>query len=76
MDTNLHNLTNLFAQLGLDNTKSAIDSFIAEHRLASSIRISEAPFWSNGQASFLTESLAEDGDWSEVIDQFDTLLRN
>lgn len=76
MDTNLHNLTNLFAQLGLDNSKSAIDSFIAEHQLASSTHISEAPFWTKGQASFIAESLADDGDWSEIIDQFDTLLRN
>jgi len=76
MDTSLHNLTNLFAQLGLDNTKSGIDAFIAEHRLASTTPINKAPFWTRGQASFLTESLAEDSDWSEVIDQFDTLLRN
>ncbi|PAJ74364.1 hypothetical protein CJF42_10700 [Pseudoalteromonas sp. NBT06-2] len=76
MDTNLHNLINLFAQLGLDNSKAGIDSFIAEHQLASAIHINEAPFWTKGQASFLTESLAEDGDWSEVIDQFDALLRN
>ena len=76
MDTNLHNLTNLFAQLGLDNSKSGINSFIAEHQLVSATHISEAPFWNNGQANFLAESLAEDGDWSEIIDQFDTLLRN
>ncbi|WP_371257853.1 DUF2789 family protein [Pseudoalteromonas sp. '520P1 No. 423'] len=53
-----------------------MNSFIAEHLLASATHISEAPFWNNGQANFLAESLAEDGDWSEIIDQFDTLLRN
>ena len=28
MDTNLHNLINLLAQLGLDNSKAGIDSFL------------------------------------------------
>ncbi|SFC84911.1 DUF2789 domain-containing protein [Pseudoalteromonas denitrificans] len=75
MDTNLHNLTNLFAQLGLANSKTEIDKFIASHQISNSVHISQASFWSSAQASFLTESLDQDGDWSEIIDQFDTLLR-
>ncbi len=76
MDTNLHNLTNLFAQLGLDNSTEGIDNFIKDHQINNSELLMKAPFWSTGQASFIKESLEQDSDWTEVIDQLDTMLRN
>ena len=75
MDTSPHSLATLFAQLGLDNDQAAMDAFIAEHRLAEHVPLEKAPFWSPGQASFIAESLKEDADWSEVIDELNTLLR-
>ena len=34
-----------------------------------------APFWDEAQQHFLAESLAQDGDWSEVIDELDVRIR-
>ena len=75
MDTSTHTLANLFAQLGLDNDQASIDSFVQQHRLAEHVALEEAPFWSKGQASFIAESLKEDADWAEVIDELNALLR-
>ncbi|MCH8536165.1 MAG: DUF2789 domain-containing protein [Alkalimonas sp.] len=75
MDTSTHTLANLFAQLGLDNDPAAIDRFVQQHRLAEHVPLEEAPFWNKGQASFIAESLKEDADWAEVIDELNALLR-
>tara|TARA_Y100000034_G_scaffold89481_1_gene107661 strand:+ start:895 stop:1125 length:231 start_codon:yes stop_codon:yes gene_type:complete len=75
MDTCQHNLNTLFAQLGLANNQTDIDTFIEHHKLKSTEKITEASFWNTAQKQFIQESLAEDGDWSEVIDTLDTLLR-
>ncbi|MCC5852158.1 MAG: DUF2789 domain-containing protein [Alkalimonas sp.] len=75
MDTSPHSLTTLFAQLGLENNQAAIDRFVADHRLAEHVPLEEAPFWTPAQASFIAESLKADADWSEVIDELNTLLR-
>ncbi|MDX2349047.1 MAG: DUF2789 domain-containing protein [Porticoccus sp.] len=77
MDTNYHTLTLLFDQLGLPSEDSAIEQFLmVRGPLADEVRLVEASFWSVGQRAFLQESLVEDSDWSEVIDQLDTLLRS
>ncbi|WP_394200363.1 DUF2789 domain-containing protein [Shewanella waksmanii] len=75
MDTNTPDLALLFKQLGLDNQQEAIDNFIATHSLAPTATLAEAPFWSDAQQAFISEAIAEDAQWSEVIDQLDTLLR-
>ena len=76
MDRSNHNMPGLFAQLGLDNTRSGIYHFVKLHKIGDdNIRLSQAEFWSQSQARFIEDSLAEDGDWSEVIDQLDVLLR-
>lgn len=49
---------------------------MARGPLGDEVKLSEATFWSVGQRAFLQESLVEDSDWSEVIDQLDTLLRS
>jgi hypothetical protein len=76
MDTTPHNFSTLFAQLGLENEKDDIEHFIATHKLDKHLAIASAPFWSQSQKMFIQESLQEDGDWSEMIDLLDNLLRN
>lgn len=75
MDTTPQDLSHLFLQLGLANEDEAIERFISEHQLPSNILLQQAPFWTGSQKHFLAESLNEDAQWTEVIDQLDTLLR-
>lgn len=75
MDTSIHNIPALFAQLGLDNGKSNIEDFINTNKIDKGVSIENASFWTESQASFISESLKEDADWCEVIDQLDNLLR-
>lgn len=76
MDTTAHTLATLFDQLGLPSQNSAIEQFIAVHKpLSDDLNLLEAAFWSDGQRAFLQESLAEDSDWAELVDQLDSLLR-
>jgi hypothetical protein len=75
MQSQRHDIANLFAQLGLPNDPAAIDAFIAAHRpLPTGISLAEAPFWSPTQAAFLAEELQGDADWAEVIDELNSEL--
>lgn len=77
VDTSTHNLTTLFAQLGLPNEDQDIDRFIDAHReLRSTEALDEASFWNAAQAAFLREAIQEDSDWAEVVDQLDARLRS
>ena len=77
MESSMHTLNNLFAQLGLPSDDAAIENFIKTHRhLASSISLSEAPFWTPSQAAFLCEEVIKDADWAEVIDQLNARLHS
>ncbi len=76
METNPHNFTNLFAQLGLPSSATDIEAFIRSHRpLNAEVVLSDALFWSASQAHFLREQIKVDSDWAVVIDKFDTSLR-
>ena len=75
MDTTKHDISTLFSQLGLPNSEGEIDAFIASHEIADTTLLQDAPFWDEGQRHFIAESLAEDGAWSEVIDELDVRLR-
>lgn len=76
MEAPLHHMTHLFAQLGLPSDAVAIDRFIAMHSpLPSAMLLSEAPFWTTGQAAFLQEGMLNDADWAEVIDALNCELR-
>ncbi|MDA8622147.1 DUF2789 domain-containing protein [Psychrosphaera sp.] len=75
MDTSVHSISGLFEQLGLDGTRSGIYHFVKEHNIPDDVTIDEASFWSASQSSFLRDSLESDGDWSEVVDQLDAMLR-
>lgn len=77
MDTSNHNMSNLFAQLGLPNSEQEINEFIAIHRdLNESMLLDQAPFWSKAQASFLKGALSDDSDWAEVVDHLNVSLHH
>ena len=76
MDTEFHNLTALFDQLGLDSWEEAIDRFIVDHApLDPGLSLADAPFWNDSQRAFLSEAISEDSDWAEIVDQLASLLR-
>ena len=71
----MHNLGNLFAQLGLPSDEAAIEHFIKTHSpLATATALPDAPFWTPAQAAFLREEILKDADWAEVIDQLNAKL--
>ncbi|MBR0566299.1 DUF2789 domain-containing protein [Azoarcus sp. L1K30] len=76
MENPVHLFTDLFKQLGLASDNAAIASFIQDHRpLPDDIKLADAPFWNEAQASFIREELLEDADWAEIVDQLDAALR-
>lgn len=69
MERPVHDMSNLFAQLGEPSDEAAIDRFIATHApLPDDMRLHEASFWTPAQAAFLREALLDDADWAEVAD--------
>ncbi|MBC7565789.1 MAG: DUF2789 domain-containing protein [Pedobacter sp.] len=75
MESSIHTLNNLFAQLGLPSDEASINTFIKTHsHLATCVLLSEASFWTPTQAAFLREEILNDADWAEVIDQLNTSL--
>jgi hypothetical protein len=46
METNKHNLSNLFRQLGYSGEAKDIDLFIARNRLKKGVALTDAVFWS------------------------------
>lgn len=76
MDTSSHTLSCLFKQLGLPSSDIAIENFVQNNHLPDEIPLDHAACWSAGQAQFIRESLNEDSDWSEIIDQLDAMLRH
>jgi len=72
----MHTMSNLFDQLGLPSDKGDIEHFIETHSpLAPGVVLSDAPFWTPAQASFLREEIMEDADWAEVVDELNAELR-
>lgn len=76
MERPVHNMSNLFAQLGQPNDEAAIAQFIESHRpLPDDVLLHEAAFWTPAQASFLCEAIRDDADWAEVADELNAGLR-
>jgi len=72
-----HSMGELFAQLGLPSDAGNIATFIAAHSpLPESVTLSDAPFWTPAQATFLSEEILGDADWAEVIDELNGDLRS
>lgn len=77
MEATTHTLSELFAQLGLDDDAKSIDAFIEQHRpLPDSMQLADAPFWSVGQAQFLRDELNDDSDWAAMVDQLNVRLHS
>lgn len=74
MDTSSHDLTALFAQLGLPSDMASINSFIANHELPPGTRLPFASFWTPAQRQFLKEALNDDAEWAEAADEMAMLL--
>lgn len=71
-----HSLSDLFAQLGLDNEPAGMRDFVAKHRpLPMTICLSDAPFWSTSQAALIKQKLSDDSDWAVVVDTLNVQLR-
>jgi hypothetical protein len=75
MDFSFHSLNALFQQLGLPSADSEIDSFLRIHTLKSGTRLVDAYFWTDAQSGFLQEALDDDADWTAIVDQLDSRLR-
>ena len=72
MDTHLHVMPELFAQLGLPSSPEAIQAFIETNRpRAAHLALPDAPFWTPTQAGFLRDQVQNDADWAGVIDALD-----
>lgn len=69
-----YNMTELFAQLGLDNSDEAINSFIEKNQLAKEEALIESHIWSDNQRMFLQEEWKKDAAWVEVIDNLNVRL--
>lgn len=75
METPVHGLPQLFAQLGLASDTPAIDEFIAAHRpLANGMPLYRAAFWSPAQRDFLKSEILEDADWSAAVEELNLRL--
>lgn len=71
-------MTLLFEQLGLERSPEAIQAFIATHRFRPGGfdgPIQDAPFWTHSQAELLRQALADDSEWSGLVDRLDSGLR-
>jgi len=77
MDTSPHTLNTLFQQLGLAADPTSIEAFVSSHKcIPDGTTLAEADFWNEAQAGFLRESIAEDSDWAEPVDELDAMLRS
>lgn len=74
METLVHDLSNLFLQLGMAGDASNIDAFIASHRLEAGTRLAQAPFWTPSQAQFLARAICDDASWASAADELATRL--
>ena len=75
MEAPMHSINNLFAQLGLPSDQTSVERFIRIHSpLPTGITLSDAPFWTSAQATFLREELLNDADWVEVIEELNVQL--
>ena len=69
-----YNINELFAQLGLDSSDEAIDSFIEKNKLAKEEKLIESNVWTDNQRMFLQEEWEKDAEWVEVIDDLNVRM--
>lgn len=77
LDTSVHSMSGLFAQLGLPNAPHEIQQFVDTHRpLPQAEPLASATCWTPSQADFLRDAIAKDSDWAEIVDELNVLLRD
>ncbi|WP_323842347.1 MULTISPECIES: DUF2789 family protein [unclassified Moraxella] len=69
-----YDINQLFAQLGLESTDEAVETFIKAHQLPQETKLTDAPFWNEQQRNFLKEEYKLDAVWSLTIDELNTRL--
>ncbi|MCK9504736.1 MAG: DUF2789 domain-containing protein [Porticoccaceae bacterium] len=70
-----HDISNLFAQLGLDGDEETVERFIASHRHGDPrLSVDQLAVWTPSQKQFLREALAEDSAWCEAVDELSARL--
>jgi hypothetical protein len=73
----VHDMSSLFAQLGLPADEVSIDAFVDDHcPLGAEVALADAVFWTPSQSTLLAEGVAEDADWAPVIDQLNAMLHS
>lgn len=77
MENPTHAFHELFEQLGLPSDEEGIAQFLKTHTpLAGTVALPDASFWNKAQSAFLRESLLQDTDWSQQVDQLSKALRS
>lgn len=76
MHTSAISMPQLFAQLGLEHSNLAIARFIKHHHLPENTPLQAADFWTQSQRQFIKDSLQQDSDWCEIVDQLNVRLRH
>ena len=74
LDNAQHTINDLFAQLGLPNSDTAIDEFIKANQLPDEVSLRDAPFLDEQQKIFIREEWRLDAVWSLVIDELNARL--
>ena len=69
-----YSMNELFAQLGLDSSDEAIDSFVENNKLAKEEKLIEAAVWNDNQRALLQEEWNKDAAWVEVIDDLNVRM--
>ena len=69
-----YTMNDLFAQLGLDSSDEAIDTFIEKNQLAKEEELISSDIWNDNQRMFLQEEWKKDAAWVEVIDDLNVRM--
>lgn len=69
-----YSMNELFAQLGLESSDEAIDSFIEKNQLAKEEELIESTIWNDNQRAFLKEEWNKDAAWVETIDELNVRM--
>lgn len=69
-----YDMNDLFAQLGLESSDEAIDTFIDNNQLAKEEKLVDSHIWNDSQRAFLQEEWKRDAAWVEMIDELNLRL--
>lgn len=69
-----YTINDLFAQLGLESSDEAIDTFVENNQLAKEQELVTADIWSDSQRAFLQEEWRKDAAWVEIIDDLNVRM--